>query len=265
MFLKNKYTKIYYQIVSNAKNRILDDEVYTERHHVTPKSLGGDDSDSNLVTLTAREHFICHRLLVKMTFKNNKRKMAWAVRRMLTGINKNQQRYLPNSKLYERLRKQINQDIKGWSHSEETKKHLSKVLTGRKFSEETIKKMSVSRKGKKKPDHISERLRTANLGKHMSEESKKKLSESLRGRKISDQAKKNMSLNHADVKGKNNPRAKKWKVQDPDNNVYIIEGEMTSFCTKHNLPASTMRSMGRKNYSPTTGKCAGWTVTLLNS
>lgn len=265
MFLQNKYTKIYYQIIKNAKNRLLEVGTYTERHHIVPKSLGGSNLNSNLVSLTAREHFVCHRLLVKMTSSDDKRKMAWAVRRMLTGINKHQQRYLPNSKIYENIRIQINQEIKGWSHSEETKKHLSKVLTGRKFTEETIKKMSIARKGKNQPEHVAERLRTINLGKPMSEESKKKLSKSLTGRTVSKEAKKNMALNHANVKGKNNPRSKKWKVQDPDGNVYIIEGEMTNFCLENNLPASTMRSMGRKNYSPSSGKCAGWKVSLLDS
>jgi len=76
MFLQNKYTKIYYQIINNAKNRLLEVGMYTERHHIVPKSLGGNNLDSNLVSLTAREHFICHRLLVKMTSGNNKRKMA---------------------------------------------------------------------------------------------------------------------------------------------------------------------------------------------
>lgn len=265
MFLNNKYTKIYYKIIENSNNRPSLDNVYTEKHHIIPKSLGGSNDISNIAELTAREHFICHRLLVKMTTGDDKRKMAWAVKRMITGINKHQKRYIPLSKKYEHVRVHTNKIIKGWSHTEETKKHLSKVLTGRKFTEETIQKMSLSRKGKKQPEHVAYRLRTANLGKPMSEESKKKLSESKTGKSMSEQAKKNMSINHADVSGKNNPRAKKWKIQDPNGKNYIVEGEMTSFCKKHNLPPSTMRSMGRKNYSPASGKCAGWKVILLDS
>ena len=264
MFLNNKYTKIYYKIIENAHKRLALTNVYTEKHHIIPKSLGGSNDISNIAELTAREHFICHRLLVKMTTNDNKRKMAWAIRRMLTGVNNYQERHIPLSKKYEHIRTHTNKIIKGWSHSEETKEHLSKVLTGRKFTKETIQKMSMSRKGKKKPEHVAQRLRTANLGKPMSAESKKKLSKSLTGRIISAQAKENMSINHADVSGKNNPRAKKWQIQDPDGKIYIVEGEISLFCTEHNLPASTMRSMGRKNYSPTSGKCAGWKVTLLN-
>ena len=39
--------------------------------HVVPKCLGGSNDTSNLVSLTYREHFICHKLLCKMI--NNKK------------------------------------------------------------------------------------------------------------------------------------------------------------------------------------------------
>ena len=39
---------------------------YCETHHIVPRSFGGSDDNSNLVNLTAREHFIAHELLVKV-------------------------------------------------------------------------------------------------------------------------------------------------------------------------------------------------------
>ena len=39
---------------------------YSEIHHIIPKSLGGKDSKDNLVKLSAKEHFIAHRLLAKI-------------------------------------------------------------------------------------------------------------------------------------------------------------------------------------------------------
>lgn len=39
---------------------------YKELHHVTPKALGGTDCTSNLVYLTAREHFVAHLLLAQI-------------------------------------------------------------------------------------------------------------------------------------------------------------------------------------------------------
>jgi len=40
-----------------------------ERHHIIPKSLGGNNDHENLVVLWYREHYIAHRLLVKMIHK----------------------------------------------------------------------------------------------------------------------------------------------------------------------------------------------------
>lgn len=39
---------------------------YSEVHHIRPRALGGTDDKSNLVNLSAREHFIAHLLLAKI-------------------------------------------------------------------------------------------------------------------------------------------------------------------------------------------------------
>ena len=76
MFIENKYTNWYYTIINNAKNRkILNDDV--EKHHIIPKSLGGNNSKNNLVNLSYREHFLCHWLLIKMTDGKNNMKMLF--------------------------------------------------------------------------------------------------------------------------------------------------------------------------------------------
>ena len=58
------YIKHYNQLVDRAKNRKLD--CYVEIHHVIPRCMGGSDNAENLVSLTAREHFIAHLLLTKI-------------------------------------------------------------------------------------------------------------------------------------------------------------------------------------------------------
>lgn len=85
IFIANKYTKYYYSIISNAKSRTFPPNTYTEQHHIIPKSLGGGNSVDNLVKLTAREHFICHRLLVKMLEGKDKTKMSFAFWRLVHG------------------------------------------------------------------------------------------------------------------------------------------------------------------------------------
>ena len=103
IFINNKYTKCYYSIISKAHSRVLPKETYTERHHIIPKSLGGSNLKNNLVKLTAREHFICHLLLTKMTEGENKMKMAKAAFMFVTSSG-NQDRYVITSHWYESLR-----------------------------------------------------------------------------------------------------------------------------------------------------------------
>ena len=78
---------------------------YTEVHHIIPSSLGGSGDKSNLAILTAREHFICHWLLTKMTSGENKIKMLLALQCMRRE-GKGQKRYSTaiTSRVYEKLK-----------------------------------------------------------------------------------------------------------------------------------------------------------------
>ena len=78
------YQKIYNQIIERAKTRQL--EGYKENHHIIPKCIGGLDIKENLVELTAREHFLCHRLLCKIYPKESK--LIWALWLMAIGKQK---------------------------------------------------------------------------------------------------------------------------------------------------------------------------------
>jgi hypothetical protein len=102
MYLTNKYTRWYYNIITNAQSRSIDG--YTEKHHIIPQSLGGSNQLDNLVRLTAREHFICHLLLTKMVVGHNKSKMSQAAWMMASAIGKGQDRYNVNNRTYEKLR-----------------------------------------------------------------------------------------------------------------------------------------------------------------
>ena len=61
------YQKIYNDLIQKRKNHILNKKIqYCERHHILPHSCGGSDDDSNMINLTAKEHFIAHLLLIKI-------------------------------------------------------------------------------------------------------------------------------------------------------------------------------------------------------
>ena len=57
-----KYLKHYCVLMRAAENRETPTQ-YTERHHIFPKSIYGNNT--RVVRLTAREHFIAHLLLEK--------------------------------------------------------------------------------------------------------------------------------------------------------------------------------------------------------
>lgn len=166
-------------LVEKAKNRTLPKETYTEKHHIVPRSMGGSNSRENLVRLTAREHFICHWLLVKMTSDDNQIKMMYALRNM-RGANSHQIRYFSGcaSRAYEYLRinlrnavtgsvriykdgvgKQVSKKTlnnwlsEGWKlgvrpEVKESRKGIPSPLRGRPQSKEAKLKTSLSKKGK---------------------------------------------------------------------------------------------------------------------
>ena len=93
------YIKHYDILVSRAKNRNLD--VYTEKHHIIPKCIGGTDDLTNIVELTPEEHYVAHQLLIKM-YPDNRKLIHAAV--MMTVDNLTNRRR--TNKLYGWLRKQ---------------------------------------------------------------------------------------------------------------------------------------------------------------
>lgn len=77
IFIDNKYTKWYFSIIAYAKQRSIS-AGYTEKHHILPKALGGSNNITNIVNLTAKEHFIVHHLLPKMLADNLLKGKMWS-------------------------------------------------------------------------------------------------------------------------------------------------------------------------------------------
>ena len=189
MYLTNKYSIWYYNIINRAKSRISAE--YTEKHHIIPKSLGGSNDPSNLISLTAKEHFICHLLLTKMTVGLQKTKMVQAAW-MMTMISSNQYRYKINGKTYQILKEQMSLAKKGlttWNKgitpSDETKKklrdaNLDYLVKQNKITEEE----AIIRKSYPLNfEHDKEKMpRKVANGWKWSDEAKQKLSESRKGR-----------------------------------------------------------------------------------
>ena len=183
IFIDNKYTHWYYAIIHNVQNRITSD--YTERHHIVPQSMGGDNSANNIVRLTAKEHFICHLLLTKMVLGKDKIKMYNAAFQMSVSSN-NQSRYRITSRTYTLLKKIKSTAMLGNSYgshtmSAETKEKISKAKLGKpNFKARGIPK-SIETKNK---ISLAGRGKTAwNIGKVWDESTKKKISEARQNTK----------------------------------------------------------------------------------
>lgn len=113
------YKKVYDQIVERAKSqdRRKGGSIYYEGHHILPECMGGDGKAAqwkwhpNIVLLTAREHFICHWLLVRIHPGNQK--IAHAFWGMCNQEAGNQKRHIPSSRVYQEAREIFSSSVKG--------------------------------------------------------------------------------------------------------------------------------------------------------
>ena len=169
------YLKIYNNIIEKALSEKRNKKNnYFEKHHILPRSLGGNDLKNNIVLLTAREHFICHALLVEIHRGNynNFCKMLHAFI-LMKGESLGQKRYM-NSRLYNKIKEEysiirsINEKGKILSESHNNK--ISNSLKGKKHSEET--KLKISENAKKR------------IRKPFSDEYKLKMSEIMKNKFI---------------------------------------------------------------------------------
>jgi hypothetical protein len=133
------------------------DYVYYELHHIVPRHEAGSDEASNLVLLTAREHFIAHWLFAK--WKQTSK--AWAALCAMRYSN-TQGRQL-NSRQYEICRIANSIQAKMSQKYERTNEHkikMSKALANRAFSESH--KLAIKNARIAMADIISARMKGSN-------------------------------------------------------------------------------------------------------
>ena len=97
------YQKIYNQLIQKRQaNPVIG---YKEKHHIVPRCMNGTNEKTNLVGLTAREHYIAHMLLWKI-YRGTKFEhyLLSAITMMQCKNNINDRDFKFNSKLYEKIR-----------------------------------------------------------------------------------------------------------------------------------------------------------------
>ena len=186
MFLPNKYTTWYHTLM--AKRRASPPEGYSESHHELPKSLGGSNAAANLVRLTAREHFIAHRLLVRMTSGDAKRRMVFALNRTRTSG-----KFTPNSRTIACVRELYAAQLRGVPRSEATRMKISESVRGFTMPVEAKAKISAAFKGKPKSDSFKRQMSDRLNDPTRDSARRAKISASLKGREMSEETKRKIS------------------------------------------------------------------------
>lgn len=166
------YQKHYDRLIEKASQRIL--QGYKESHHIVPRCMGDTDDKSNLVDLTAPEHYVAHQLLAKIYPKNRGLIYACAI---MTASSEGQIR---NNKMFgwirERVAKACSERHKGRKRSQATKDKMSKASKGVPKSKEHRASISKVRTG---VSTIRDKIRETHLNKVVSKETLKKMSESM--------------------------------------------------------------------------------------
>lgn len=143
--VKNTNIKERLRMKDYEDKRLNSEYIYTEIHHILPKSLGGGNNSENLVELLPEEHLLIHWLRYK-AFKN--REDFLAVRLMLNAkilsekfesFYKKKLKDLPDEivdgvflKIYSEYKNEISEFRKttGW-HSEDGRKRISEARKGK--------------------------------------------------------------------------------------------------------------------------------------
>lgn len=257
--------------------------VYLERHHILPKSLYSEykNDSNNIILLTAREHYVAHKLLVQifpcdeMTFcfwrlstDNHGREVTedeYECAKRLVAVSTS---HMNSGRVYtEAQRKAMGDRRRGRKHTEETKSKISCSHIGMVASTETREKMSENRRGKGlgrvMSDEHKETLRNRMSGDdnpmkkvqggvrgYMSDEEyiayTKKLSESLMGHPVSEETKRKIGeKSKGRISGGKNPKAKKIRCVE-DNVVFSTLSECGSY---YNLSRTQMTNVAKTGYS----------------
>lgn len=172
------YQNIYNQIIERAKSadrKKVKGGTYFENHHTIPRCLGGSNSNENKVLLTAKEHFICHKLLIIIYPLKNKKLInaLWILSTMKDSFGRN---YRVGAREYENLRKcfakQVSEFMTGRFVGELNPMHSHIGELNHNFG---IKGSLNTSFGKRRSEETKNKIRNSSIGRKMTEEQKQKL------------------------------------------------------------------------------------------
>jgi hypothetical protein len=196
------YNIIYDKLIDRALTRTITG--FTEKHHIIPKCVGGEDSNFNMVKLTPEEHYLAHQLLVKMSLYKqhpNFNKLIFAMNMMTVGISRNNKSYGWCKRM---LTEVMSEHFTGKKQSEETIKKRTSKTTGKKRTEEFKQAMSKRKTGVKRAPFSKEHLERMRLsvtgenngmfGRKHTDEARQQISNANKGRIVTPEKRAAMSV-----------------------------------------------------------------------
>ncbi len=188
------HQRVYDWLISRTSSRPLVG--YCERHHIVPACLGGSDEKTNLVMLTAREHFLAHLLLAKI----HGGKLWHAASMMRRGAK--------TSRLYEIARSghalAISNALRGRTPSPAARANMSAAQKTAQTRAEVRMKHSIALTGFKHSQVSRDNMSAARTGVALTQEHRDAVSTAMTGKvkTIEHQVAITNAQNRADVKAK---------------------------------------------------------------
>ena len=146
-------------------NRHKDQGEYTHKHHIVPKSMGGTDDESNLITLSWLTHYYAHYLLAKEHPEDAELQKYFKMKGTIDDwlhwcyLGYKYQTDKTTHPLYgkhhsEETRRKQSEANKGMVFSEEHKENLSKAMVGNSNKKGHKDSEEVKRKTKRKQKNL---------------------------------------------------------------------------------------------------------------
>lgn len=234
--MKINLPKIYLDFIEDCKIKEYG-ELFTHKHHILPKFMGGNDDDTNLIILSIEDHFLAHKILAEHCdndtyISGNKMAAAYIAGRYKTYnltklevgnlIREAKKEYYKNNEVWNKGKKGLQ------FHSTESKQKISNAGKGRKAWNKGLTK-DTDERVKKYAETSSLTIRTKGnsfKGKKHTQESKEKMRKNWRG-----------GVENGRFSGEKNPMARRC-IDFETGTIYGCVKEMANAL---NIPRTTMQ------------------------
>jgi len=211
-----------------AKRRGVTPAGYVERHHITPRCMGGCDTHENIVALTAREHFIAHALLARIHGGK-----AWAATAMMRGKDE------VSSRTYEIVKRAqarcLSERMTGVKFTKEHRENLSGPKSD--AHKAALSKAAKDRGGVQHGAFAKAKIGHAHRGKSVSEDTRAKMSASAKAGHVKRKVKQDMS---ALARARWGRSALEKKMKNMEFLVILAKiAAVTHHCPTERLPSAT--------------------------